>query len=150
MPVDPSVLMKYDPRQPPPKPRRSGLAALLVAGIGSLIALVLFLFADGDADLGRAFIIGTVILGVGSCAVLVFLGFQEDGLSGMLYAYRHPLGSEFSGEGPPSWMRLAWAWVLVLAMVLSFVIGIHSPGAIPWNWSQPRPSPQRMHDAFLK
>jgi hypothetical protein len=150
MPVDPSILLKYDPRPGPPRPRRAGLASLLVAGIGSLVLVVCFLFADGDAALGRAFIIGCIILGAATAGVLMILGYQEDGLAGMLYAYRHPLGSELSGEGPPSWMRLAWAWLLTLALVLSFVIGIHTPGAVPWNWVQPRPSSQQIHDVFLK
>jgi hypothetical protein len=150
MPVDPSVLMKYDPRPGPERPRKGGWGPLIVAGAGTLVVGVFFLLADGDDALGRAFIIGTVILGAALCGLMMILGYQEDGVSGLLYAYRHPLGSELSGEGPPSWMRLAWGWVLVLSAVLSFVIAVHNPKAVPWDWVRPRPSSQQVHDLFLK
>lgn len=150
MPVDPSVLLKYDPRPAPAPPPKRGWGPLIVAGVGTLVIGGFFPLANGDEALGRAFIIGTIVLGAAVCGVLMILGFQEDGLLGMLYAYRHPLGSELSGEGPPSWMRLAWGWLLTLSVVLSFVIAMNNPRAIPWNWVQPRPSSQQVHDLFLK
>lgn len=150
MPVDPVILHKYDRPAPPPRPRRDGPAALVTATIGTLVSIVAFALADGRPGAIQFVVLLTTVFAVTVGAALLYIGYQDSGLIGALYEYRHPLGAEFSGEAPKPWIRYAVGWVLLLLCIVCVALMARTPGAIPDSWlGRTRPQ-QTWRDTLLK
>ena len=140
MPVDPSILMKYDPRPGPPKPRRpEGAFALLLALIGAPLIFVLYLVAQGDAFHARVFVIMAAIGGVLGLAWVFWDGFES--ITDVFFIWQHPLGSALTDESPPSWLKFVTGLLVLLAWALAVVLLSQTPGVFGGSVAAVRPSP---------
>ena len=134
MPVDPTILYKYDPPPRNPGPRREGSLPLIIAGAGTGAILLFATIASLAPGLIPAFFVLTVLAWLLAGAGLLYIGYQEGGITGVLFQRRFPLGSELSGEPPASWMRYSVGWLLILASVLCGLLIAKHPDAVPESW----------------
>jgi len=132
MPVDPVVLHKYEPKPPPKPPRvRDGAVAAAIAAGGTLGMFAVLPAALGDVGVARVFVFATLGLGAAAVIAVVLIGWHEDGVVGVLYRLKHPLGTVLGGDDRPPWTWLAITWVLMLACILSGVLVVKHPGVVP-------------------
>jgi hypothetical protein len=150
VPVDPSILFKYHRPAKDPGPPREGWLPLIVAATGTPVLLGFAWLADGAPVLIQGLFVATVIAWLLAMARLVYIGYQEDGILGALFQRKHPLGSEFSGERPASWLRFSVGWLLVLASVLCGMLIVRTPGAIPESWLHRQRMGTSARDQLLK
>ncbi len=115
-----------------------------VALWGSSALLGLYLVARGDPDLARFFVFGVVLAALGIGVLIVYRGWQEDGLIGAFWSWYYPLGHLVED---PSGRRLAAVWLLAGAAVLAgLMIGQHPEmaGVLPET-----PGMRGVHDLVL-
>jgi predicted lysophospholipase L1 biosynthesis ABC-type transport system permease subunit len=144
MPIEPSVLRRYSPPEPPRRRKPDGVRALIVTGAGLGIILGFFALAWSDPSVAGIFIGGMVIAGMVLLVALAVIGCREDGLQGMVYRLRHPLGTALGADDRPPWT--AWAIVLlsIVGVLLAGMLVIRHPEAIPsWIGAPAMPSESR-------
>jgi hypothetical protein len=135
MPVDPSILRRYAPPEAVPGRRADGPRALVIAGIGLAIIGGFFSIAWGIPAAASAFVSAVVIGNLLLVAALIVIGFREDGVIGVFYRLRHPLGTVLGGDDRPSWSVLAVALLVLVAFVLAGILLVQHPGALP-SWAR--------------
>jgi hypothetical protein len=133
VPVDPSILYKYDPPAPPPKPRRDGLRALGLFGLG-VLASAGALAAGWNNAAAASVIVGAVLVLSGlALAALVVVGWREDGVLGVYYRLRHPFGTALAADDRPGWLAHAAVAVLAILWLVAVLLMSRHPATIPWN-----------------
>ena len=134
MPVDPSILMKYE--DPPPMPTRGGdrfLPALGVAAAGTALIGVATWASAGNLGAAKLLAAIAITLIVLNALLIVIQGWNEDGVTGVFYRMRHPLGTVWNGDDRHnSWMSLARWWLVALLMVSVFTLCASTPGLGKW------------------
>ena len=111
-----------------------GLTALVIVIVGTAALGAWGVEALRSAGAARGLVAATMALAGATMLVLVVVGVREDGLLGVLYRMRHPMGTIIGGDDRPAWRSYALAWVLILACVLSGVAIARHPSAFPfWN-----------------
>lgn len=133
MPVDPSILHRYSPPEAPPTRRPDGLRALLVAVVGLAVIVAMFSIAWHIPSVAPIFVGAVVISNFLIALTLVLIGFREDGLIGVLYRLRHPLGTALGGDDRPPWTVWAVVLLYLVAMLLAGLLLVQHPEALP-SW----------------
>jgi hypothetical protein len=123
---------------------------LILAAVGTPALLGFAWLADGHRALIQAFVVVAAVGWVLAFAVLMYIGYQEDGIVGALYQRRHPLGSQLLGDPPASWMRYSVGWLVILAAILTGVLMSRNPGAIPEKWLHRSKAGSNVRDQLLK
>jgi hypothetical protein len=141
LPVDPSILMKYDPRPAPPKPPRpEGPAALVLALVGGSVIFGFFLAAQGSAPAARAFVIVTAVLSLPALFWIFREGIENVRFFDLFFGGRL-LGSALTDDGPPSWLKFVTGCLMLLTWVLAFVLIAGTPGVLPGSSLNPASRP---------
>lgn len=134
MPVDPSILMKYE--DPPPMPTRSRdrfLPALGGAAAGTALIGGATWACAGNLGAAKVLAAIAIMLIVINTLIVVVQGWNEDGATGVFYRMRHPLGTVWNGDDRNnSWMSLARWWLVAMLMVSVFVLCSTTPGLGKW------------------
>lgn len=118
-----SILNKYgglpEPPEPDPDtPRRAWLGF----GVGLLVLVGASAWAYAEPATGRYALGGlSVLIAGGFAASRLYCGWEEDGLFGMVWAWRYPLGWEFAGDRR-SPLLVAWAILSVLSVAAASMI----------------------------
>lgn len=133
MPVDPSILLKYE--EPPPDPPKpiGALPALTVAVAGTVTLAAAAWACSGH--LGAAKVFASVALGACliNLALVVAQGWNEDGAVGVLYRLRHPLGTVWNADDRHnSCMSLARWWLVGALMASVVYLSASTPGLGKW------------------
>jgi hypothetical protein len=120
------------------------LHPLSVALWGTGLLVGAFSLARADGELASAFLLGTVLAWLGCGLYILYRGWQEDGIIGVLYSYRYPLGGileEASGR------RLTAIWLLVFAAACSLLLAFKYPEV--GNELIPKRPSRTAHDILL-
>lgn len=83
----------------------------------------------GNATPTAYFLLAVVLASVAFSAAAVAKGWKEDGVGGLLYRARHPLGTALAGDEAHDGMALARWWLLGVAITLAAVLTLKRPDA---------------------
>lgn len=120
------------------------LHPLSVAAWGTGLLVTAFTLARGDRELASAYLVASALAWLGCGLYILYRGWQDDGIIGVLYSYRYPLGGileEASGR------RLTAIWLLIIATACSLLLAFKHP-EVGKNLILPRPS-RTAHDILL-
>lgn len=140
-PIDNTTLLRYQGLPPKlPKPRRWWVAPLVFFGACAVM------FAAGCATSGS--VLGTrivVVACVGGAMAWwlsrLYIGWQENGVIGLLYRDENPTGSILANDDERDGLALALNIVAVVALLVAGVLIALTPAAFPSFTAKHVPSP---------
>lgn len=131
MPIDPATLRSYESAES--EPERGGRWIWLVLLAAAAIFAGLTAWAFGDA--ARTVVVGRVVtLAVGVwIAWQLWSGWNEDGLLGVFYRFKHPLGTVLGNDDHGRGKELGVFILLCGSIVAVGVLMARSPVPITWR-----------------